>query len=243
MGARRFRLITFDLDDTLWDVRPVLVAAEERVEQWLRTHSPRVLERFDREALMRMRVRLFRERPELRHRISELRIEAMRLALIESGHEDSAARHLAQEAFAVFLEGRHAVEPFAAVDAALERLARDYVLGALTNGNADVFRLPLGRHFRFAFRAEELGASKPEPDHFRAALRAAKTVPERALHVGDHHEHDVQGARRAGMKAVWFNRDGRAWEGEEPPDAQFGSFEELPALVEKLEGGSGDGGR
>jgi len=235
MSVLRFRLLTFDLDDTLWDVRPVLVAAERRVEEWMRTHCPGVPERFDREALMRLRVELVREQPALRHRISDLRIEAMRRALRDTGHEESTARRLAREAFDVFLEERHAVEPFAQVDTALEQLSKRYVLGALTNGNADVFRLRLGRHFRFAFRAEDLGASKPDPDHFRAALRAADTVAERALHIGDHLEHDVAGARRAGMTAVWFNRDDRTCQGDEQPHAQFARFAELPALIEEME--------
>lgn len=235
MATRRYALITFDLDDTLWDVAPVLARAEQRVEQWMRVHCPRVPERFDRAALMDLRRRLHRERPELQHRISELRIEAMRLALLAAGHDEASARRLAARAFAVFMEGRHDIEPFAGVDTVLAGLARHYVLGALTNGNADVFRLPLGRHFRFAFSAEALGASKPAPGHFEAALRAADVTPERALHVGDHLEHDVLGARRAGMTAVWFNRAGRGHEGDEPAHAEFRDFEELPALIERLE--------
>ncbi len=235
MATRRYALITFDLDDTLWDVRPVLTRAEEKVEQWMRTHCPRVPERFDRAALMELRRRLYRERPDLQHRISELRIEAMRLALREAGHDEDSARRLAAQAFAVFMEGRHDVEPFAAVDTVLAGLAHRYVLGALTNGNADVFRLPLGRHFRFAFSAEALGASKPAAGHFEAALRAADVPPARALRIGDHLEHDVLGARRAGMTAVWFNREGRGHEGQEPPHAEFRDFAELPALIERLE--------
>jgi putative hydrolase of the HAD superfamily len=235
MVTRRYALITFDLDDTLWDVRPVLARAEEKVEQWMRTHCPRVPERFDRAALMELRRRLHSERPDLQHRVSELRIESMRLALLEAGHDEASARRLAAQAFAVFMEGRHDIEPFAAVDTVLAGLARRYVLGALTNGNADVFRLSLGRHFRFAFSAEALGASKPAPEHFEAALRAADVPPARALHIGDHLEHDVLGARRAGMTAVWFNPEGRAHEGEEPPHAEFRDFEELPALIERLE--------
>ena len=235
MATRRYALITFDLDDTLWDVGPVLARAEERVEQWMRMHCPRVPERFDRAALMELRRRLYRERPDLQHRISELRTEAMRLALLETGHDEASARRLAAQAFAVFMEGRHDIEPFAAVDTVLAGLARRYVLGALTNGNADVFRLPLGRHFRFAFSAEALGASKPAAGHFEAALRAADVPPSRALHIGDHLEHDVLGARRAGMTAVWFNREGRGHEGQEPPHAEFRDFAELPALIERLE--------
>ena len=47
--------------------------------------------------------------------------------------------------------------------------------------------------------------------------------------------YDVLGARRAGMTAVWFNRAGRDHEGGEPAHAEFRDFEELPALIERLE--------
>ncbi|MCG3171369.1 MAG: 5-amino-6-(5-phospho-D-ribitylamino)uracil phosphatase YigB [Pseudomonadales bacterium] len=234
-ARRRFALITFDLDDTLWQVRPVLLRAEQELERWMHEQCPEVPRRFDRDALMRLRMHLWNERPELRHSVSALRIEAMRHALREAGHDDAAALRLAQAAFEVFMHWRHAVEPFAAVDAVLAALARDYVLGALTNGNADVFRLAIGRHFRFAFTAEELGTSKPAPAHFEAALRAAGVEPGRALHVGDHSEHDVGGARAAGMAAVWFNPAGKPWEGAQPPHAELRDFAELPALIEELE--------
>ena len=36
------RLITFDLDDTLWDAPPVLQAAEAALQRWLAEHAPRL---------------------------------------------------------------------------------------------------------------------------------------------------------------------------------------------------------
>ena len=51
-----------------------------------------------------------------------------------------------------------------------------------------------------AFLAEELNASKPAPDMFHAAIERAGVTPERIVHVGDHPEHDVQGAREVGMR-------------------------------------------
>jgi putative hydrolase of the HAD superfamily len=241
---RRFTLITFDLDDTLWDVRPVLVRAERRVREWIGERCPALLQRFDTESLMRLRLELLRTRPELRHQISSLRIEAMRIALAGAGYDEPLASRLAREAFEVFLAARHEVELFEAVEECLERLGRDYTLGVLTNGNADVFRLELGRHFRFALRAEQLNVSKPDPGHFRAALRAARTSPEKMIHVGDHHEHDILGAQRLGIATIWVNRDGRAWpEAAEPPCARVSHFQELPAAITELESASGKRGR
>ena len=36
------QLITFDLDDTLWDVTPVMQDAEAALRNWLTLHAPRL---------------------------------------------------------------------------------------------------------------------------------------------------------------------------------------------------------
>lgn len=232
---RRFALITFDLDDTLWDVRPVLQRAELEVETWMHQHCPDVARRFDRDALLQLRLQAWHEMPELRHSVSAMRMEAMRRALRASGYGEERTAELADAAFGVFMRWRHVIEPFSGVDAVLSTLGQGHMLGALTNGNADVFRLAIGRHFRFAFTAEQLGASKPAPAHFEAALEVAGVAAERAVHVGDHDEHDVAGAHAAGMTAVWFNPTGRPWIGTAPPDAEIADITELPARIEELE--------
>lgn len=234
-SQRRFALITFDLDDTLWDVRPVLQRAEFEVEAWMHHHCPDAARRFDRNALMQLRLQVWHEMPELRHSVSAMRMEAMRRALRASGYGEERTRELADAAFAVFMRWRHVIEPFSGVDAVLATLGQEHILGALTNGNADVFRLTIGRHFRFAFTAEQLRASKPAPAHFEAALEAAGVGAERALHVGDHDEHDVAGAHAAGMTAVWFNPTGKPWTRAAPPDAEIADITELPALIGALE--------
>lgn len=55
-----------------------------------------------------------------------------------------------------------------------------------------------------------VGAAKPDPRIFAAALAVADAVPGEALHVGDSLSEDVAGARAAGICAVWLNRDGAA---------------------------------
>jgi putative hydrolase of the HAD superfamily len=56
----------------------------------------------------------------------------------------------------------------------------------------------------------EVGAAKPDPAVFVAALQVAGVEPGEALHVGDSLENDVEGARRAGVRAVLLARDGVA---------------------------------
>ena len=54
----------------------------------------------------------------------------------------------------------------------------------------------------------ELGVAKPDPAIFRAALERLGVGARGAVHVGDSLEHDVAGARAAGLEAVLVARNG-----------------------------------
>jgi putative hydrolase of the HAD superfamily len=54
----------------------------------------------------------------------------------------------------------------------------------------------------------ELGVAKPDPAIFRAALDRLGAPADGAVHVGDSLEHDVAGARAAGLDAVLVARNG-----------------------------------
>ena len=59
--------------------------------------------------------------------------------------------------------------------------------------------------------ARTAGAAKPDPRIFAAAIEAGGHGAEHTLHVGDHPEHDVEGARRSGLRAAWVNRGKLPW--------------------------------
>lgn len=54
----------------------------------------------------------------------------------------------------------------------------------------------------------EVGASKPDVRVFEAGLRAAGCAAADAVHVGDSPEHDVVGARAAGVRPLLLDRSG-----------------------------------
>ncbi len=224
------RLVTFDLDDTLWDNRPVIEGAEQAMRDWLNRHAPALAE-VPVEHLWDIRARLLAERPELRHRLSELRRRTLFSALSEVGYGQEKARELAEGAFQTMLEARHRITFFSDTVPTLEWLAGRYRLAVITNGNADVGRLGLADYFAFALCAEELGVGKPDPHPFQEALRRADVSPEQAVHVGDHPGDDILGAQQAGLRAVWFNPQNRAWEADHRADAEIRSLAELPELL------------
>jgi FMN phosphatase YigB (HAD superfamily) len=50
--------------------------------------------------------------------------------------------------------------------------------------------------------------------------------------VGDSQEDDIVGARRAGLKIAWLNRDGAVRRDETPePDYEIESLAELPKFI------------
>ncbi len=223
------QLITFDLDDTLWDVRPALIKAEQAQNDWLLQHYPSLAPLLVPAELLARKQTLARQQPELRHNISLFRQTLLKHLLLELGLDDTEATESGMAAFHAFLSKRNDVAIFPAAPTVLATLAKTYTLAALTNGNADVFQTPLGHHFSFALRAEDVGAAKPEPKMFHTALAKADVAPHACLHVGDSHDHDIEGAVRAGVASVWLTEAGNT---SDVANATIHCLSELPALLD-----------
>nr|WP_314480086.1 HAD-IA family hydrolase [uncultured Pseudomonas sp.] len=220
------KLITFDLDDTLWDTAPVIASAEVVLRDWLQANAP-LLGDVPVEHLFAIRERIVLAEPDLKHRISALRRRVLMRALEDVGYDQHQAQQLAEAGFEVFLHARHKVEIFPEAQPMLELLSQRYALGVITNGNADVSRLGLADYFHFALCAEDLGIGKPDPAPFVEALRRGGVAASEAVHVGDHPRDDIAGAQRAGLRAVWFNPQAKPWGSEHSPDAEIQRLTQL----------------
>ncbi len=222
------RAISLDLDDTLWPIAPTLAHAERTLENWLAEHAPLSLPVYQNAIwLQSQRDAIQAEFAHALHDLSAMRTELMARVLEHAGYP----RALAAAAFGVFFQARQHIELFEDARPALERLAKAYPLIALSNGNADVARLDIGPLFHSAVSAQSFGVAKPDPAIF---LHTAKTLGlevHEVLHVGDDAHTDVEGARRAGMQALWLNRDGLPWPHSSPEPARV---QGLAALCELL---------
>jgi FMN hydrolase / 5-amino-6-(5-phospho-D-ribitylamino)uracil phosphatase len=202
------RAVAFDLDNTLWDVEPVLERAEECLATWLREHYPRLT--LSREDMRIAREQLARREPHNAHDVSYLRVAALAAHAREHGYDE----RIAADAFEVFLAARNAVEIFPDVAPALARLRRRYALASLSNGNADLARIGLGHVFTVSLNARQIGAAKPHRRCFEQLAQELAVEPAAIAYVGDDPQLDVAAARAAGLRTVWMNRRTRAW----PPD-------------------------
>ncbi|MDP0902283.1 HAD family hydrolase, partial [Klebsiella pneumoniae] len=64
----------------------------------------------------------------------------------------------------------------------LQALRQRFLLGVITNGNADVQRVGLSHYFHFALRAEDIGIAKPDARLFQEALQRGGVDASAAVH-------------------------------------------------------------
>jgi FMN hydrolase / 5-amino-6-(5-phospho-D-ribitylamino)uracil phosphatase len=199
--------IAFDLDNTLWDIGPVLARAEQRLVEWMREHCPRIPERVSIEDMRAAREQLARDEPDRAHDLTYLRTAALARYARACGYDEE----IAARAFQVFFSARNELEPFADVRPALERLQVRYTLASLSNGNADLARIGLAGLFALSLNARQIGAAKPHPRCFQHLAQELRLAPSEILYAGDDPLLDVEAARAAGLRTAWVNRRGAEW--------------------------------
>lgn len=229
----RIRTITLDLDDTLWAIGPVIRRAEAVLREWLVDNVPEVAESHPPEKVAQIRDEVVADHPDMLHDLTFIRREV----LGRMGHAAGVGDGYVDDAFHAFDIARNTVQLFPEVEEALESLSSRYTLVAVTNGNARLEQIGIDHWFSDCISARVVGRAKPHPAVFEAALRAGGQPPEATLHVGDHPEHDVHGAKLAGMRTAWVNRGQQKFpEVFSPPDATVSDLAQLDRILKASSG-------
>lgn len=204
----RFACVCFDLDDTLWATGATLDRANDRF-----------FERFSHLGLSLTKMDEYRKVacekfPEQSHDFSFLRQR-----IHEMANPPGTPASVLEEQWDFWIMCRNTPVFFEGVVATLERLRREHPeikLGAVTDGNADVFKIPeLSGVFDFSIRAQEVGAPKPDVRMFEAAVKASGVKASETLFIGDNFDKDIVGAKRAGMVASWVTSSPAVPEGRD----------------------------
>ena len=199
--------LTLDLDDTLWPVLPALERADQAVDAWLQQHHPEVARAWPIEAMRELRARVAAERLDLAHDFTTQRQLTLEHAFASCGITEAPVAAL----WEIYFAERNSVELYPDSLPALRRITARWPLASLTNGNADLQRIGIHAHFSHHICARDSGVAKPDPRIFRAAAALLGVAPGQILHVGDDPLMDVVGAREAGLRTAWINRDGQPW--------------------------------
>ena len=223
--------VSFDLDDTLWNPRPALIAADKAQWQALSEIHPQLTEHFSQDRIFRCRKKVLEHAPSIIGDVTALRLEVMIQLLTALGIDAEQAASSAATAFTAFMARRNDVVLFSDAIEVLKQLCETYRLVAITNGNANVFKTELGVFFELAIRADEVGIAKPDRGIFDLTWERLGCAATEVIHVGDSVESDVQGALNAGVTPVWYNPN------SEPnllDVNEISSLTELPALLKNI---------
>ena len=219
------RVISFDLDNTLWCTMSTIGAGLDAVDAFLRNeHSIELAVRTEtvmKEMFLAQKsayAPLLGDEATCPSQLTQLRIDALSFILhTHHGKTTSEALDLATQAFHVMSRARHEAIPQHMASRVVEtleqirnRLGQDVKIGAITDGNADPRNVAaLEPYFDFVIQAEAVGVGKPHPHIFARAIREVVKdnkdgcVDPSWVHIGDDFAKDIVGAKQVGMRTIW----------------------------------------
>ncbi len=203
----QIKAMTFDLDDTLYDNRPVVRRVERDMVAWLHQQHPiSATESLGWWASLKKQVA--RDNPWLLNDVTQWRFTQIEQGLQALGYQPQQATQAAHEAIEEVHRLRSDFIVPEETHRVLTELMKSIPLVAITNGNVDVERIGLAHYFELVLKAGPNGHAKPHKDMFDQARQYLSLEAHEILHVGDHLVSDVQGALNNGYKACWYNDQG-----------------------------------
>lgn len=198
------KAMTFDLDDTLYDNRPIIRQVERQMVEWLHQQHP-VSATQPLSWWYDLKRSLAEQDSWLPNDVTLWRYKQIEQGLLQLGYQEQQAQQAASEAIDRVLELRSNFTVSQESHRVLAELADQIPLVAITNGNVDVQKIGLSDYFSLVLKAGPDGYAKPHRELFDKAQQFLKLPAQQILHVGDHLVSDVLGAKRSGMQACWFN--------------------------------------
>jgi putative hydrolase of the HAD superfamily len=211
---QKIKAISFDLDDTLYSNREVMVATDaamtvhfsdlfnHRVVQ----HQSKITEQqYSAQFWFSIRQQILLQFPDLKHDVTEIRRIVYLTGLLNLGFEKESATLEANNAMAVFHENRNKVIIDDAIHQFLSDLSSRYPLIAISNGNVDTKKIGLSQYFQATYHAGNGFKQKPNSDLFHHACQHLNIETKHLLHIGDCGKSDIKGALRAGCQSAWLN--------------------------------------
>ncbi len=130
----------------------------------------------------------------------------------------------------------HKLAPFEDVVPVLQELRdRGLKVGMISNIDEDGTELARGLgladYLDLTVTSQDVGAEKPDPAVFQAALDKAAATAVEAMHVGDQVSSDIDGALAVGISPVLLDRDGNHRGYDRCPRIE--SLTELPGLIDE----------
>jgi len=201
----RYKVILFDIDDTLLDFQTGNRNAVNLLMDELGYHDPN---RYDQYEAINLKCWAELEAGLL----TQNQLKLARFVRFFDRYPLPGDPKWAAERFVELLGGQSILLPHALQTVA--RIAEKLPVVIVTNGITQIQRSrlalsPLKDYVTDVVISEEVGLSKPRPEIFQLALKRQGLRPCDALMVGDGVNSDIRGANNAGIDACWVNPAGK----------------------------------
>ena len=207
MKTKQVKIIFFDLDNTLFDH----TSAERNAILTLMEANPRVFRGIDPTEFVRayheVNKVLWKRMVAGEISAAELKRQRFEISLSNFNGDPSHAESLSKQYFEFYSRQNCALPD---VHEVLDYLSPKYQLGILSNGFPEIQEkklrtLQVDSYFKFRIYSGEVGAMKPAPEIFRAAMNSAQAQASEIAFVGDSYEDDIVGANALGWQTIFLN--------------------------------------
>ena len=124
--------------------------------------------------------------------------------------------------------------PFRESNAQLERLAKKYEIGVLSNIDDKLLgatRRHLRADFDLVVTAQQVRSYKPDPAHFKECARRIEKQKRHWVHIASGYPTDVEPCLQQKIPVIWVNRHAEKLEGAKKADAEVRTFREAGKLL------------
>ncbi len=248
------KAISFDLDDTLYNNRPVMQAIEEKMVTYftekfatlLPDLAPDVAAEpkpiFNRRFWASYRQQAIELNSELSHDVVRVRYETYRLGFLAHNISAEEAHQQAQAGLDYFISLRSDFTVPKASHELLASLSKKFPLVAISNGNVNTKAIGIAHYFQHIYHAgfqtggtstesEHLLRQKPAADMFTLVCQQLNILPTELLHVGDCGYADIHGALNAGCQTAWLPHYGVGKALNQLPHIELNNVSQLQRLL------------
>ncbi|WP_444996359.1 HAD family hydrolase [Aliikangiella sp. IMCC44359] len=191
--SNKFKVISFDLDNALYDNRPVIIAAENACKKFLKKKFLQQNEKFDYQLFGQIRTQIIASQNPAFEDLSLLR----KTVLTRFCEKLNNADEIVDEAFNVFIEQRTQVYIEPQIFQLLKLLSEHYILVSISNGNCNIKKSSIGQFFKANYSPTQGFRAKPHPQMLLKTIQDFCIVGNQLLHIGDSIEKDGGAAKNA----------------------------------------------
>lgn len=127
------------------------------------------------------------------------------------------------------------------IEKTVEVLSARYKLCIASNASAShaddvklaLERVNIARYFHGFFTFADIGFAKPSPKFFQSVIKSLRVEPGDCVMVGDDYVNDISGAKRVGIRTVWYG--GSLADAKPYADVVIADMSELPTAIAYLE--------